>query len=383
MHTRRRLLQGLAGSLAAGLLPPGIASGEVARAGAPWPAYRQAFAIDALCGSELFYLPEGDPGVPAALDALRRSGMTALVVAPAPQGRYWYTDAAFEKNKADLLAWKAVVRRHPDVLALVETHADLVRARRDGRVGIVFTFQGAEPLGEDAGRIALFRGMGLRVLQLTHNRRNLVGDGCEEPGNAGLSRFGHEVVERLNAERVVVDLSHGSQRTIREAILASKAPVLIGHTGCRALADVPRLVHDAELKLLADRGGVAGIIFWPYLRLQGQQTSADVIRHIEHAVRVCGEDHVGIGTDINLTPVEVTPGYRRDNAEQVRGMIEDGIFEPGRDPDLLLFVPDLNVPDRFAVLAGMLSARGHSDARIAKLLGGNFARVMGEVWGGT
>lgn len=377
MIDRRDFLRGTGLAAAAALagLPHGL------RAAPRWAPYAGAMAIDALSGSELFYLPDDDPGVPAALQALRDSGLSAIMAAPAPQGRFWYTDAAFEKNQRDLRAWRDKALRHPDTMLVVESYADLERARREDKVGVVFTFQGAEPLGEDPDRIALFRKMGLRVLQLTHNRRNLVGDGCEEPGNAGLSNLGHAVVERLNAERVVVDLAHGSQRTIREAILASKAPVLIGHTGCRALVDVPRLVHDAELKLLADRGGVAGIIFWPYIREQGQQMAADVIRHIEHAVKVCGEDHVGIGTDIGVTPVEVTPEYRAQNTEQIRGMIGDGIFEPGRDPDLLLFVPDLNVANRFEVLAGMLSARGHSDARIAKILGGNFARVMREVWG--
>jgi len=377
MIDRRDFLRrgGLAATAALAGLPHGL------RAAPRWAPYAGAMAIDALTGSELFYLPDDDPAVPVALQALRDSGLSGLMAAPAPQGRFWYTDAAFEKNKRDLQAWRDKVLRHTDTMLLVRGHADLERARRERKVGVVFTFQGAEPLGEDADRIALFREMGLRVLQLTHNRRNLVGDGCEEPGNAGLSKFGHQVVERLNAERMVIDLAHGSQRTIREAILASKAPVLIGHTGCRSLVDVPRLVHDEELRLMADRGGVAGIIFWPYLREQGQQMAADVIRHIEHAVKVCGEDHVGIGTDINVTPVEITPEYVARNTEQVKSMIDDGIFEPGRDPDLLLFVPDLNVANRFEVLAGMLSARGHSDARIAKILGGNFARVMREVWG--
>lgn len=378
MPSRRQVLQAAAAWAAGALASGGARAGIDGRL---WPGYRDALAIDALSGSDLFYLPEGDPGVPAALQALRDSGMTALMVAPAPQGRFWYTDAAFEQNKRDLQAWRAVVARHPDVLFTVGEHADLERARRERKVGVIFTFQGAEPLGEDPDRIPMFRAMGLRVLQLTHNRRNLVGDGCMEPGNAGLSNLGHQVVERLNAERVVVDLAHGSQRTIREAILASKAPVLIGHTGCRALVDAPRLVHDAELRLMADRGGVAGIIFWPYIREQGQQMAADVIRHIEHAIRVCGEEHVGIGTDIGLSPVPVTPQFVKDNTEQIRGMIEDGVFEQGRDPNLLLFVPDLNMANRFEVLAGMLSARGHSDARIARILGGNFARVMGEVWG--
>ena len=378
MASRRAFVQGAGwAALAACTGVPGMAAAAAPR----WAPYRDTISIDALSGTELFYLPEGDPGVPAALQALRDSGMTALMVAPAPQGRFWYTDAAFEKTKREMEAWKAAVARHPDVLTLIGEHADLERARRERKVGVIFTFQGTEPLGEDPDRIPMFRAMGLRVLQLTHNRRNLIGDGCEEPGNAGLSNLGHQVVERLNAEKVVIDLAHGSQRTIREAILASKAPVLIGHTGCRALVDVPRLVHDEELKLMADRGGVAGIIFWPYLRAQGQQMAADVIRHIEHALKVCGEDHVGIGTDLNLTPVDVTPDYVRENTEMLKGMIADGIFEQGRDPNLLLFVPDLNVANRFEVLAGLLSARGHSDARIAKILGGNFARVMGEVWG--
>ena len=168
---------------------------------------------------------------------------------------------------------------------------------------------------------------------------------------------------------------------MREAILASKAPVFIGHSGCRALVDVPRLSYDEELKRLAERGGVLGIIFWPYIRKQGQQMAADVIRHIEYAVNLCGEDHVGIGTDLGISPVELTPAFVKDNTDYMRSMIEDGIFEKDRDPNLLLFPPDLNTADRFEILAGMLSARGHSDARIAKILGGNFARVMRDVWG--
>jgi membrane dipeptidase len=248
-------------------------------------------------------------------------------------------------------------------------------------VGIIFTFQGTEPLGEEVDRITMFRKMGLRVMQLTHNRRNLVGDGCMEPGNAGLSNFGHQVVERLNAEKLVIDLSHGSQRTTMEAIRASAAPVLIGHTGCRALADLPRNVADAELRALADKGGVAGIIFWPYLRVDTQPMAIDVIRHLEHALKVCGEDHVGIGTDSNLAPVKRTAEWERENREWVQGAKEEGTFTATRPDDLYTFIPDLNVANRFEVLAARLSARGHSDTRIAKILGGNFARVMREVWG--
>jgi membrane dipeptidase len=263
----------------------------------------------------------------------------------------------------------------------VRSGADLQRAHRERKVGLIYGFQETSPIGDDLDRIDLFHALGVRVIQLTHNRRNLVGDGCMEPGNAGLSQYGHEVVERLNARRVLVDLAHGSQRTIAEGIAASMAPVLISHTGCRALADLPRNTGDAELRAMAERGGVVGIIFWPYLRTQGQPMASDVIRHIEHAIDVCGEDHVGIGTDGTVSATERTAQFEKANRAYIDAMRVSDTFGKGRAPGLYAFIPDLNRVDRFAVLGGMLSTRGHSDTRIAKILGGNFARVMGEVWG--
>src|ERR1051326_9166406 len=347
-----------------------------------WPPYQRCLVIDGQSGSAIFFLDADDVAVLAELQAARDSGLTAMVVSPAPQGRFWLNDAAFERSKDALKRWKARIAVHPDVFLHVEKAADLERAHKFRRIGIIFTFQGTEPLGEDIERIPMFREMGLRIMQLTHNRRNLVGDGCMEPGNAGLSKFGHQVVERLNAEKLVIDLSHGSQRTTSEAIHAAKAPVLIGHTGCRALSDLPRNVGDAELRALANKGGVAGIIFWPYLRVDTQPMAIDVIRHLEHAIKVCGEDHVGIGTDSDLAPVNRTPEWERENREWVKGAKQEGTFTANRPDDLYTFIPDPNVANRFELLAARLSARGHSDTRIAKILGGNFARVMREVWGG-
>ncbi|WP_345304428.1 dipeptidase [Lysobacter hankyongensis] len=346
-----------------------------------WPLYRDTIAIDGAGGTGLLWFEDDAAATAAELDAIRASGLTAAVLTIAPSGRFWLDDAAFEKTRATLAKWDAIVARHPAHLLAVRTAADLERARRERRLGLIYTFQGTESLGEDADRIALFRGLGVRVIQLTHNRRNLVGDGCMEPGNAGLSNFGREVVARLNAEKIVVDVAHGSARTMAEGIAASTAPPLISHTGCRALADLPRNTDDATLRALAEKGGVAGIIFWPYLRTDTQPMAEDVIRHIEHAIDVCGEDHVGIGTDAGVAPVARTPEFEKDNREWVAGAVEDGVFERGRPPDLYTFIPDLNTADRFDTLAMLLSKRGHSDARIDKILGGNFARVMRDVWG--
>ena len=378
MLGRRDFLLAAAG-LAAGAFPGARAA--PAGAARPWPPFAGMLAIDGASGTNLVYLEPGDPAIAGELAAARACGLSATLLTVAPQGRFWLDDAAFERTRANIATWRSTIAAHPDALMLIETGADLERAHRERKLGQVFGFQGTEPLGEDLERIPLFRQLGVRVVQLTHNRRNLVGDGAMEPGNAGLSRYGHEVVERLNAERIVVDLAHGAQRTMREGILASKAPPLISHTGCRALSDLPRNTPDAELRLLADRGGVAGMIFWPYLRRDTQPMAADLVRHIEHALDVCGEDHVGIGSDTPVAPVARTPAWEKDNRAMIADMVGQGVFERGRPDDLTLFIPDLNRADRYEVLAGMLAKRGHAEARIGKIMGGNFARVMREVWG--
>jgi membrane dipeptidase len=123
------------------------------------------------------------------------------------------------------------------------------------------------------------------------------------------------------------------------------------------------------------------MIFWPYLRTDTQPMAIDLVRHIEHAIDVAGEDHVGIGSDTSVAPAERTAAYERDNRAMVADMVDQGIFARGRPADLYMFLPDLNLANRYEVLGAMLAERGHSDARIAKILGGNFARVMREVWG--
>src|SRR5262249_20845905 len=161
----------------------------------------------------------------------------------------------------------------------------------------IYGFQDTTPFGASIERVAMFYDLGLRVSQVTYNRRNLAGDGCLEPANGGLSTLGHSFVEEFNHRRILLDLSHSCQRTQAEGIAASSAPMVISHTGCRALNDVPRNTGDAELRALAEKGGVAGIYFMPFLRTTGQQPhAADVVAHIEHAIDVCGEDHVSLGT---------------------------------------------------------------------------------------
>lgn len=376
MQSTRRAFLAAGAGLAAGLLLPRSRHAFAADTTARWPGYADAVVIDALGSPGVYNADEFAPLDAAALADIRASGLTAINVTVSGVGRY---ARDYEATIRNIAYWNAQVAAHPAHLAVVRDAADLVAAKRDGRLGLLYGFQDATPLGEDLERVGLFSDLGVRVFQLTYNRRNLVGDGCLEPGNAGLSRFGLELVERLNADHLLIDLSHAGERTTREAIAASKAPLAITHTGCAALAPLPRNKTDAELRALADKGGVAGIYLMPFLRKEGQPTADDLMAHVEHAVKVCGEDHVGIGTDGVISPIRFDDAFRRKHADDVAQRKARGISAPGERADVYTFLPDLNTADRFATIATLLARRGHTDARIAKILGGNVARLFGDV----
>jgi membrane dipeptidase len=143
---------------------------------------------------------------------------------------------------------------------------------------------------------------------------------------------------------------------------------------------LPRNTSDKELKAVADRGGVAGIYFMPFLRSAGQPHSEDVVRHLEHAVNICGEDHVGLGTDGAISGIELNDAYKKLLRKFVEERIKAGIAAPGESPDVFNLVPEYNDPRRFKTLADDLAQRGWPSGRIEKVLGKNFARLFADVW---
>lgn len=312
------------------------------------------------------------------IDDARASGLTAVNITI---GHVFGPNEPFEQTVREIAHWDAVVRRHPADLLKVLTAEDILRAHREGRIGIIYGFQNTMMLGEDASRADVFANLGVRIVQLTYNPANAVGDGSMAPENRGLTPFGREVVERLNANRVMVDLSHSGEKTCLEATRASKQPISINHTGCRALTDLPRNKTDAELRLVAERGGFVGIYFMPFLNPTSKATADDVVAHIEHAVNVCGEDHVGIGTDGGITTIDDLDAYRARIAKEIADRRAAGIGAKGENPDTLPFVIDLRGPSQFHDLADRLRRRGHSDARIEKILGLNFVAYAKAVWG--
>ncbi|WP_404713515.1 dipeptidase [Sphingomonas sp. MMS24-J13] len=320
-----------------------------------------------------------DPFSPRVLAEAHASGLTAV---NCTLGYVSGKGDPFEQSVRDVAEYDALLRRHSRDLLKVLTAADIRRARAERRIGIIYGFQNGAMMGQDASRADIFANMGVRVFQLTYNPANQLGDGSMAPENRGLTAFGHEVVERLNANKVMVDLSHSGERTCLEAARISSRPISINHTGCRAVTDLPRNKTDAELRLVAEKGGYVGIYFMPFLNLSGHAHAEDVVAHIDHAVNVCGEDHVGIGTDGSVTQIDDLRKYESALAKEIADRRAAGISAAGERPDTYPFAVDLRGPDQFRKLARLLAAKGYSPRRIEKILGANFLRFAEEIWGG-
>lgn len=371
--SRRTFVRGAAAIAA---LPVPAAAGLIGTAARAsrrrWQGYEDALVVDFLASPGYFNYPLDPPLDAAMVRNAVESGITAVNLT--------VSQGDFEATVAKISRWEANIDRHLDVFSRVRSVDDLLAAKRDGRFGIVYGFQDTVPVGSDLGRLEVFRDLGVKVVQLTYNVRNLVGDGCLEPGNAGLSNFGRDLVARMDDLGLLVDLSHCGQRTTTEGIRASANPVAITHSGCAAVAPHPRSKWDAELRAMAQGGGVVGIYLMPFLSPGRAPTVDDVVAHIEHAIQVCGEDHVGIGSDLSVTPIDGSEEYWRRHREFVAGRIERGIAAPAEDPDVLFTVADLNSHRRMELIADALAARGHSSGRIEKVLGANWVRLFGEVW---
>jgi len=341
--------------------------------------YTRSVVIDGLGGPGGADTEDGAPLTDAELGDVRGSGVTAFNLTVGAVGTMPPIEA-FEKIVRDIARWEGEIDRSPAVLSRIRSVDDLLAAKRDGRTGLIYGLQDGVSFEDELERLTALRQLGVRVIQPTYNRRNLLGDGCMEPADAGLSKTGVEAIRRLNELGILVDLSHCGRRTAADAIAASRRPVAFTHTGCAALAEHPRHRTDAELKAVAEKGGVSGIYVMPYLAKGRQPTADDVISHLEHAISVAGEDHVSIGTDGGLSPVAVTPEFATKFRENTKRRRELGIAAPYETDEGYLFANDLNTPRRLETLADMLLARGHAESRVEKLLGANLLRVFGDVW---
>ena len=331
--------------------------------------YRKSVVIDTLCAP--FTSADALPDK-ALVEVVQRSGITAI--------NFTISARSFDETVENLAYVDALVEQSPDVFMVVRQQSDIARAKREGKIGIMPGFQYTQFLEADPSRIETFRRLGVRIMQLTYNNRSDFGDGCLEPGNAGLSKAGLAAVKKMNEIGVAVDLSHSGYRTTSEAIAASTKPVLISHSGCASIYAHPRNKPDEIMKALADKGGYFGVYLMPYLVASPTvPTREHVINHVLRAIDVCGADHVGIGSDGSIQAVKLTPEQQKAFDEDIARRKQLGIGAPGEDR--YPYVPDLNGPDHMEVIAAELQKRGQPSAVIEKVLGANFQRVIGEIWG--
>jgi membrane dipeptidase len=333
--------------------------------------YRKSFVLDcntlASIGAELCCSAETAP----ALKLMRESGVSAM------KTTLGASHGTFEETVADVAAAQDLVERFPQDFIKVTQAGDLDRAWHERKIALIFSFEAATMLEDKLDRIDLFRNMGVRVMQLSYNHKSPFGYGCLDTDNDGLTDLGHQAIERMNKLGVALDLSHSNARTTADGIAASKRPPLITHAGCRAVYAHPRNKEDRELKALADKGGVMGVYMLPFLTEDTRQPLlADYMAHMAHALDVCGEDHVGIGTDVPF--FEVGPDDLKAMAKDTADRQAAGVAAPGenRPP----YIPDLNSPSRLEKVTDALLKHGYG-ARVAeKVLGLNFRRAFGEIW---
>lgn len=274
-----------------------------------------------------------------------------------------------------------LIDRYSDRLLLVRTVADIERAKREGRVGLIFGPQNAKLAEGDPRHFRILREVGVTIVQLTYNERNLFGDGATEPANAGLSEAGRRAIAAMNEAGILIDLSHCGDRTTLEAIEASSRPVAITHANARAVFASPRNKTDEALKALAARGGIIGLTLWS--PMVGTSTGSwptldDYLRHVRYVADLIGPEHVGIGTDHS----EGTPRDEWDAKFGPDGPYRSvtGGLGPWYNYDTRFVKNGLRCTDVPSV-AEAIAGLGFTAAELAGILGGNFLKVFRRAWG--
>ena len=271
--------------------------------------------------------------------------------------------------------WQQIITDNPDRLIYAKKADDFVQAKKDKKAAVMFGFQNATMIEKSIDNIDKLYDAGTRWIQLTYNQRNLLGDGCTERTNVGLSDFGVEAVKRMNEIGIIVDLSHCGNETTNDGIIFSNPGPCFTHTMCESLyKNHPRSKTDKQIKDMADKGGVMGVICLGYMigpDPGGATTLETYVDHIDRAVKVGGIDHVGVAADFAIQGLEAD-GATRDNWYVPRLTR----FKPSYEVRWPPWIPELDQPERYKSVAQVLDKRGYSTGDIEKILGQNWLRYF-------
>lgn len=296
---------------------------------------------------------------------MRRGGLTAVNCTCC----VWEN---FTQSMRNIVQWKKWFREHGDLITQVYTTADIKRAKKEGKTGIILGWQNLSGIEDQIGYLELFKELGVGIMQIAYNTANLVGTGCYEKDH-GLTDFGREVIAEMNRVGILCDLSHVGPKTSEDVILTSKKPVTYSHCLPAGLKEHPRNKSDAQLKFIADHGGFVGVtMFTPFLKRGVDATVDDYVEAMEYVINICGEDNVGYGTDF-------TQGYGQEFFDWITHDKGDGRrltnFGEVINPKGLRTIGE--TPN----LTAAMEKRKWPEPRIRKVMGENWLRVLHDVWG--
>jgi membrane dipeptidase len=290
----------------------------------------------------------------------------------------------FEQALLDVMTWRQRGQDPASPWLLVEKAEDIPRAKAAGKLGVIMGWQNARPLGDLLHRVSLFHTLGVRVIQLTYNEANLIGDGCLEKRNAGLSNLGVEMVREMNRVGIAIDLSHCVTQTCLDAARHSSHPVLLTHANANAVIARPRNKSDEVIKAVAGTGGVIGCSIHAYLNWRGnpkqQPLLEDFIANIKHIGKLVGYEHVGIGTD--FPAVDTYEAVRHVMVmSRTKYAASGGDFSDAFGDVMEARYPvETPTPDHYPEFTRAMLQAGLTETQILGVLGGNFQRAFAQCW---
>ncbi len=280
---------------------------------------------------------------------------------------------AYETTLKFFAAWNAFIADRDEYFMRIDSQTDFDRVKKSGKLGVLLGVQNSQQF-RTADDVDYFRGLGQRVSQLTYNARNLIGNGATERRDEGISDFGVSIIERMNKVGMAIDVSHCGDRTTLDAFEISKKPVLITHSNCRALVPGhPRVKTDEAIKRVGATGGVMGITgVRMFVKAEEPTTIEHFLDHFDHVKKLIGTQHLGVGSDIDLYGYDSMPPELN---KQLRAGYKGSYgFREKID------IEGINHPQRMFDLTEGLIRRKYSDDEIKGILGGNFARVLKQIW---
>lgn len=280
---------------------------------------------------------------------------------------------AYDSALQFFASWNGFIANDTDHFMRIDSASDLKRVKQSGKLGIILGLQNSEHFRRPED-VDFFRALGQRVSQLTYNSRNLIGNGSTERRDEGISDFGVSIIERMNKVGMAVDVSHCGDRTTLDAFEISKKPVLVTHSNCRALVPGhPRLKTDEVIRKVGETGTVMGITgVRMFVKGDEPTTVAHVLDHFDYVKKLIGPEHLGVGSDIDLYGYDAMPPELN---RQLRAAYKGSYgFREKID------IEGLNHPKRMFDLTDGLIRRRYSDSEIEGILGGNFERVLKQIW---